>query len=268
MRLALVVCMLAFAWFVQRARLGARARRAAGVRLRVVDRAAAAVGAPLVRAVVAGTLGAAIAVGYAWMPAGAAAGWLWWLVAMRRAHTGERARLDEQVPDAMRAIAAGLRAGGSLPLAIAASGDEMPPPLGPHLARCAARIEVGMHVAEALDRLALDTGTVVCARLVETLQIGAAAGAALPGILDGGASAHEGWARLDRDRRAASAQVRLSAIVVGAMPLAFLVLAGPAARGPMRVLLHEPAGWMLLAVGLGLDALGWAWMRRLSGGPR
>lgn len=268
MRVTMVACVLVLVWFAGRARLGARARRVANVRLRLVDRGVAAIGAPLVRSVVMGGLVAAIACGWWWVPAGAAGGGAWWLSAQRRALGRQRARLDEQVPDAMRAIAAGLRAGGSLPLAIAAAGEEMPSPLGAHLARCAARVAVGMPLELALARLRDDTGGDACARLVETLLVGAVAGAALPGILDAGADAHEGWARLERDRRAASAQVRLSAMVVGAMPLAFLLLAGPAARGPMRVLLREPAGWMLLATGLGLDALGWAWMRRLSGGPR
>lgn len=267
--IALVGVLLAGAvavWFVGRARLGARARRTGGVRLRIVDRVIAAADAPLIRRMLVGAATCVIVVGWIWGIAGAAAGWGSWAATQRRRVARERDRLDEQIPDAMRAIAAGMRAGGSIALAIGAAGEEMPAPLGAHLARCAARCEVGMHLDDALERWAAEAGTLACRRLVETLRIGAVAGASLPRILDGAATSHEEWARLARDRRAASSQVRLSAIVVAAMPVAFHLLAGPAARGAAQVLVREPLGWALLATGLGLDAVGWAWMRRVAQG--
>lgn len=267
--MTLVVCLAILVAFGWRARLGARARAASGVRLRIVDRAMSSANASLLRAVASGAIAAAWLLGWAWVVPGGLAGWAFWFGARRRDGVRAQGRMDEQVPDAMRAIAAGLRAGGGLPLALAAAGEEMPAPLGPHLARCAGRCLVGAPLEEALEILADQAGSDAVARMAETLRVGAVAGASLPRILDTAAGAQEEWARLARDRLAATAQARLSALVVGAMPIAFLTMAGPAARGPARVLLREPIGWVLLAAGLSLDVLGWVWMRALGqGGAR
>ena len=60
--------------------------------------------------------------------------------------------------------------------------------------------------------------------------------------------------RLSRERRALTAQARASAWVVGGMPVALLVLL--AVTGRMGPLLADPAGVVVLAVGLGLEAAG------------
>jgi tight adherence protein B len=66
------------------------------------------------------------------------------------------------------------------------------------------------------------------------------------------------------ERRAASAQARLSCRVLTVVPLcvlAFLVLTEPSVAAVLRT----PVGLACLVLGGGLDALGWWWMRRLIG---
>lgn len=263
--IASVVAVLTAAWFVGRARLGARARRVGSVQLRIVNRIAETIGPDLGRAMGAGSLAVVWFGGWYALPLGPVVGWVGRLAWQRKADLRLQRVRDDQIPDAMRAIAAGLRAGGNLHIAIGVAAEELGAPIAGALERCLARCEVGMDLDHALERLGEDLSTSTASRFVETLRVGAVAGAALPVILDCSAHEIEEWARLARDRRAASAQVRISAIVVGAMPFAFLVLAGPAARGPARVLLGQPIGWVLVTLGFGLDALGWAWMRRVSG---
>ena len=60
--------------------------------------------------------------------------------------------------------------------------------------------------------------------------------------------------RLTRERRALTAQARASAWVVGGVPLALVALL--AATGRIGPLLAEPAGGIVLAVGLALEAAG------------
>ena len=67
------------------------------------------------------------------------------------------------------------------------------------------------------------------------------------------------------ERRASSAQARLSARVLTLMP--FGVLASLAAAEPsIREVLATPAGLTCVVVGSGLNLLGWWWARRLIGG--
>lgn len=266
MGLAVCVCAVVLMYVVDRARVGLRARRFSGAHLRIVDRVAAAVGPALARTLVAGALVGAWFSGWLGAALGCLGGWLWWGISQRRERAAEAAHLDAQVPDAMRAIAAGLRAGGSLRQAIEASGEEMPEPIGRHLAGCAARCALGMTSDDALLILSRSSGTAGVQRMVETLRVGATAPASLPAILDAAANAQQEWARLNADRRAASAQVRISALVVAGMPVVFIGLAGQGPHGPAQVLLGEPIGWVALAIGLGLDLLGWRWMRSLFGG--
>lgn len=264
--MSITICLVVVGWFSDRARLGARARRAGNARRRLRDRMTAIADEALLRSVAIGVLAGAWFFGALGAPLGALGAIAWRGIAMRRRVHHLAALGDEQIPEVMRAIAAGLRAGGSLPMAIDAAGSEVGAPLGRHLVRCAGRSRVGMDLGAALERLEEEMRSPSGTRFVETLRVGAVAGASLPQILDRAASAQDEWARLSRDRRAASAQVRMSAAVVLAMPLVFLSLAGPAARGPARVLLGEPVGWALLALGIGLDTGGWLWMRRLARG--
>src|SRR5205807_1166803 len=66
-----------------------------------------------------------------------------------------------------------------------------------------------------------------------------------------------------RDRAATSAQAKMSALVVGLMPLAFFAIVGSGARDQLRVLVGDPIGWALLASGVVLEAGGARWMRAL-----
>jgi tight adherence protein B len=102
-----------------------------------------------------------------------------------------------------------------------------------------------------------------------------AAGALAVAAAAGGpqARAVDGVALTLRERRAAaaevrahSAQARLSALVIGALPAAFLVWAAATDRRTVAFLVVAPAGWACLALGIALEAIGALWMRRILNG--
>jgi tight adherence protein C len=66
-----------------------------------------------------------------------------------------------------------------------------------------------------------------------------------------------------REVRALSAQARASAVVIGIAPVAFLLVVAVADPTAIGFLVGSPAGLMCLGSGLGLDALGALWMRRI-----
>jgi len=65
------------------------------------------------------------------------------------------------------------------------------------------------------------------------------------------------------EARALSAQARLSAIVVGAAPLAYLAFSALVDSDSLQVLLATGAGRTCLVLGLLLEALAIVWMRRI-----
>jgi len=259
----LAVCLGILAWFSGRARLGARARSLGGVRLRAVERLAVAVDRVSLARATAGLLAGAAAGGLSLALAGTAGGLAWEPLSRARLRRARSQHVDRQLPDALRATATALRAGRNLAQAIECARDEVPAPLHVALDAAVRHMQVGAPLGRALDVFAETAGSTEAAAAAETMRIGRAAGANLPAILDAAVESLVDRERLARDRRAATAQARMSAMVVGSMPLAFFVTAGSGGRAQLRTLLHDPIGWVLLAAGLGLEAVGFLWTRAL-----
>ena len=99
--------------------------------------------------------------------------------------------------------------------------------------------------------------------------IGAAAthGGHIAQVLDRVAAALRLRAADEHERAAQSAQARLSAHVLTALPVGFLVLLVLADRA-VRDVIASPIGISMVALGGVLDALGWLWMRSIVGGRR
>jgi len=150
-----------------------------------------------------------------------------------------------------RAMAAELRSGASLRSALAEAAHRVPQI---QLARPVRYAESGMQMAEIAEA--------VESQLPENGRLAAAAfrlsdwsGARVADTFDGLAERAAATAELARERRAATAQARLSAVIVGVAPLVFTVLLVATGRGG-GLLEHGRLGWMVLGVGLGLEIVG------------
>ena len=263
--IAFAACGAVVARFVARARVGARVRALAGVRLRLSERAADAVSRVPMTRVAIGALGGDVAGGHATAAAGAVLALAYEPLRRARAARAMARALETQVPDVLRALGTALRAGRSLPQAIGAARDESRPPVRALLDSAVQRLSVGASVDASLEAFARATPAAAIA--VETVRVGRLAGSNLPAILDVAVTSLAERDRLARDRRAATTQARMSAMVVGAMPLAFFVMAGSGARAQLSILLGDPVGWVLLAAGLTMEAGGALWMRALLRAP-
>lgn len=256
-------CLAFLALFVRRARVGRRSRDVAGVRSRLAVRfPARTVRVGMARAVV-GALAGMVLAGPVFAAVGGVAGAASETVLRRRAARSRDRRLTGQLPDMMRALAAAIRSGRSIPQALEAARDEAVDPLRPALDVAVARLSVGATLDEALDAFATTAATEDASQVVETLKIGRAAGTNLPIILDVAVESLIERDRIARDRAATSSQAKMSALVVGLMPLAFFAIVGSGARDQLRVLVGDPVGWALLAGGVVLEAGGALWMRAL-----
>jgi tight adherence protein B len=175
-----------------------------------------------------------------------------------------RRRRDVQLPAALDRLAASLRSGASLTMALDEVGEALEAPIGPEISGLAREAARGRPVREVLDDWTSardDPGTRLAA---SALVLASIVGSAPARAVDGVAATVRERLDLAAERRALAAQARTSALVLSIAPVAFaalLVLGDTAAAG---FLLGTPAGWLCLGLGVGLDAAGAWWMARLS----
>jgi tight adherence protein B len=172
-----------------------------------------------------------------------------------------RARqIAEAVPDMLEHVAAELRSGGTIMTAIGAvgTGDG---PLAPELALVESRVRLGASLSDALRAWAHE-------RVVPGIEASAGALAMCASVGGASADALDGLATSLRDRlavaseaRALSAQARMSAMVVGGAPVAYIAWTAVIDPHSLEVLLGTTIGRACLACGIALEALGAWWMR-------
>lgn len=184
-----------------------------------------------------------------------------WLVRRRRAIDGRHGA--EQLAEAVAAIAAGIRSGGSVPQALAYARDEASEPLRTEFATLVDRIDVGMPVEEALAAWADASGSEDARLLVGVLDVHRRSGGDLPSVLDGVAGTLRERRAAQREVRALTAQARLSGAILGLLPVAFFGFLLLTSRDEMLSALATPLGATALAVGLGMELLAFLWIRRL-----
>ncbi len=171
-----------------------------------------------------------------------------WAVASRMRNRGERGPGDEA--DLLRGISAELAAGASLRSAVVAAADRTPAlDLGPavrlaHVGFPASRIGEALRSALPLN------GRLVAA----AFRLAATTGGKAAGIMSTLAVRADDVGALARERRALTAQARLSAWVVGGAPLLLLVVL--AATGRLSGLLSDPVGRLVLIAGGALELAG------------
>jgi tight adherence protein B len=166
------------------------------------------------------------------------------------------------LPGALEQIAAALRGGASITEALGALADGRGPLAG-DLRRLRARATLGSGLGEALavwpDERAIPSVRAVAGALAVAATVGGPAAGALDGLAES-LRQRQGAAA---EARALSAQARLSAIVVGAAPAAYLAFSALVDSDSMRVLLATGAGRTCLVIGLALEVLAIVWMRRI-----
>ena len=184
---------------------------------------------------------------------------------MLRRRIGRRSlRVAEQLPEVLAGLAAPVRAGASLPQAFAACSEEAEPPLRPILERTCRDLDAGVPQDEAIERFATRCGVPEANLAARALRVGRQAGAELARLIDEMAETLRERERLAGELRASTAQARMSAMVVAALPVVFLLLMSAGAKDQAALLFGEPVGWLLLGVGGSLEGAGILWIRKLT----
>jgi tight adherence protein B len=168
-----------------------------------------------------------------------------------------------ELPAFVEFVAAQLRSGHTVPSALVAAADR-PGPVGGDVRRVQQRLALGATLPDALGRWSGERHSEPAAAVAGALAVAAETGGAAATALDGLARSLRDALGAQAEAAALSAQARLSAIVVGVAPIAYLVFAAATDPHAASTLVSTPAGRICLALGLGLDALGALWMRRIT----
>lgn len=207
---------------------------------------ALALGAPVVLAAVLTPLAACA-------PAGVVA-----LLAARR-----RAAFAAELPDVLLLLAGTLRAGVPLTAALEAAAREAGGPVAPELRRVAGETALGRPLPEALAAVGRRMRSDEVAWVGMAVEIHQEAGGNLAEVLDTVARTVVERQRLRREVAALTAEGRISAVVLGVLPVGLAGVIAVVNPGYLASLLQTSVGTMLV-VGAGLSmAVGFVWMRRI-----
>jgi tight adherence protein B len=174
-----------------------------------------------------------------------------------------RRRFEDQLTDTLQLMASSLRAGNSLLSALDTLAEEAAQPTAREFVRASNEIRVGSDVGDALDAIAERMHSSDFAWVSQAVDIHREVGGNLAEVLDQVGATLRDRNQMRRQVQALSADGRLSAVVLIALPPAvtgLLAVINPQFLTPM---FSTPIGWVLLAISAVLFIAGGLWIRRL-----
>ena len=194
---------------------------------------------------------------------GGLAGWLSMRTIVSVRISRRRAAFAEQLPDMLQILAGSLQSGFSLPQALDAVVREDTQPIASEFARAQAETRIGGELETALDRVADRMDSKDLRWSVMAIRIQRSVGGNLVEVLRTTAETMRERASIRRHVRALSAEGRLSAYILIALPIliaAFLFLTKGSYIHP---LFSTPLGLVMVIVAAVLMVVGTWWMRNV-----
>jgi tight adherence protein B len=175
-----------------------------------------------------------------------------------------RAKFCEQLPDAIDLMVAVLRSGHSVSQSVKAVSLEVASPCGDEFAAILQRMNLGQPLSDSLVLSARRFQSYELDLLRRAVAIQAEVGGSLAELLDKTNSTLRQRLRLVRQLRTVTAQSRLSAHIVGFLPIVLAVGLNFISPGYLGLLTGDKLGQMLLVAVVILEIIGIFVMRRMS----
>lgn len=170
---------------------------------------------------------------------------------------------DRALLDAIGSTAEHLRSGAALQEAFGHAGAGLQGRIGAAFLRFRDRTELGTPFDVALAAWAEEVSTPEARLVAAMVGLQRRTGGMLARTLEELGGALRRRLEAEADLRALTAQARLSAWIVGLLPIGFLAFLLLVSGPDLVAVFRTPAGGMCLLVGLGLEAAGAMWVRRI-----
>ena len=192
---------------------------------------------------------------------GGLVGWLATLAWINSRRTARRRMFSDDLPDFLMLLASGLRAGLSFNNALESAASDGKGEVGRQMRRALRAVQVGVPLDTALMDCAERMDSEDLRWTVTALSIQQQVGGNLSTILDAAARTIRARHELRREVRTLSAEGRLSAYILVALPVLVFCFLAVFRPDYISKLWLDPLGLVML-VGLSLSMLaGWLWMR-------
>lgn len=180
---------------------------------------------------------------------------------LERRISRRRAAFADQLDDSLSLVASGLRAGHSLPRALDAVAQEAESPTAEEFARILNQHRLGRDLGEAIGLSAARMRSDDLAWVAQAVAIHREVGGNLSEVLDHVGETIRERSQIRRQVATLSAEGRMSANVLIALPMLIAVVLAIVSPSYLTVFLTTPLGWALIAAGLLLFAVGVVWLR-------
>jgi tight adherence protein B len=197
------------------------------------------------------------------VPAGLLAGFLIPNALLQGRIERRKRRFAEELPDTLQMIVSSLRSGFTLQHGIENGVRDNEGPVSAELRRAISETRLGADLEDALEGVGLRTGNQDMKWLVMAIRLQREVGGNLSEVLQTTADTMREREELRRNVRSLSAEGRLSAMILLAMPLTIGAWMFLFRTAYIRPLYTEPLGLLMLGAAVVLLIVGGLWLRRV-----
>lgn len=184
-------------------------------------------------------------------------------VRRRRALAVTPVAVEERFADAVGALAAAVRSGASLTQAIRYAATEAMPPVRDDLAGIVEQLDTGIALDRAMRSWSATRPNANVELVVGALELHRRSGGDLPAVLDQVVGAIRDRVSISREVRSLTAQARMSAWILGLLPVGFFAFLWLTSRRDIEGAMSTPVGIACVIGGLILELGAFAWIRKL-----
>jgi tight adherence protein B len=175
-----------------------------------------------------------------------------------------RRRVEAQALNALQLLSQGLRAGYSVPQAIALVARHSPEPTASEFSLAAQEISIGVQLADAIARLAARTANPDYNLVAIIVRVQYEVGGNLAQVLDSVGNTLRERFDLRRQMNSLTAQQRMSSMILTGLPFGLLAFLFVMDRSFVEPLFTQPIGQVLLVVAGVMVFIGWTIMQSMT----
>ena len=197
------------------------------------------------------------------MPVGAALGFAIPFVFLSFKRTRRMRAFEEQFPEGLDLISRALKAGHAFATGLKMVADEMPEPVGPEFRKTFDEQNFGLPLKDALDNLTVRVPLLDVRFFATAVLIQRETGGNLSEILENLAHVVRERFKILRQVRVYTAHGRFTGYVLLALPAVLCIALSFINPEHMNLLFRERMGQMMLLGALGLQTVGYLWIKQV-----